>query len=75
MSEIQQVIEQARRAQQEHEQLHPVQLEIPDPEFAPCGAKWHGVREGSPDDGCGWGDLCPSRDNKDCDPGDCTDAT
>jgi hypothetical protein len=25
---------------------------------APCGASWHGLREGNPDCGCGWGDLC-----------------
>ena len=25
---------------------------------APCGASWYGLRDGSPDDGCGWGDLC-----------------
>lgn len=32
------------------------------PELAPCGALWYGLREGNPDDGCGWGQLCPSND-------------
>lgn len=26
--------------------------------LAPCGASWYGVREGNPDCGCGWGELC-----------------
>ena len=28
---------------------------------APCGAAWYGLRDGSPDDGCGWGDLCSAK--------------
>lgn len=29
--------------------------------LARCGARWHGKRPGSPDCGCGWGELCTSR--------------
>ena len=40
------------------------EMEHEERQKAPCGAAWYGMREGEPDDGCGWGDLCPANDEK-----------